>query len=144
MPIEVENAVKTYQIGEVETRALDGVTWASKKANLPALVGPSGSGKDHPAAVDGLPGQAQQRRGEDQRAGCRPSSSNNQRADLRREKIGFIFQFFALVPVLSAYENVELPLLLERRQAQGAQRARDGTAGSGRPGRPGRSTAPTR
>ena len=36
----------------------------------------------------------------------------NPRADLRREKIGFIFQFFALVPVLSAYENVELPLLL--------------------------------
>ena len=36
----------------------------------------------------------------------------NQRADLRREMIGFIFQFFALVPVLSAYENVELPLLL--------------------------------
>ena len=36
----------------------------------------------------------------------------NQRADLRREVIGFIFQFFALVPVLSAYENVELPLLL--------------------------------
>ena len=46
----------------------------------------------------------------------------NQRADLRRDEIGFIFQFFALVPVLSAYENVELPLLLsgvgakERRQ----------------------------
>ncbi len=38
--------------------------------------------------------------------------SANQRADLRREMIGFIFQFFALVPVLSAYENVELPLLL--------------------------------
>jgi putative ABC transport system ATP-binding protein len=38
--------------------------------------------------------------------------SKNKRADLRREMIGFIFQFFALVPVLSAYENVELPLLL--------------------------------
>ena len=40
------------------------------------------------------------------------SLNSNQRADLRREMIGFIFQFFALVPVLSAYENVELPLLL--------------------------------
>jgi putative ABC transport system ATP-binding protein len=42
----------------------------------------------------------------------------NPRADLRREKIGFIFQFFALVPVLTAYENVELPLLLNNVRAK--------------------------
>ncbi len=42
----------------------------------------------------------------------------NQRADLRRAKIGFIFQFFALVPVLDAYENVELPLLLNGVEAK--------------------------
>ena len=109
--VEVENAVKTYQMGEVETRALDGINLTIETGEFTTLVGPSGSGKTTLLQL----------------MGCldRPDSGlvkisgkdvvrlkNGQRADLRREKIGFIFQFFALVPVLSAYENVELPLLL--------------------------------
>jgi len=109
--IELENAVKTYQIGEVKTHALDGVSLSIAEGEFTALVGPSGSGKTTMLQL----------------MGCldKPNSgavkindqdvtklSKNKRADLRREKIGFIFQFFALIPVLTAYENVELPLLL--------------------------------
>jgi len=98
--IEVENAVKTYKIGEVETHAINRVTVSFDSGEFAALVGPSGSGKTTMLQL----------------MGCldKPNSGtvNNQRADIRREMIGFIFQFFALVPVLSAYENVELPLLL--------------------------------
>jgi len=109
--IQIENATKIYQIGAVETHALDVVTLNIGAGEFTTLVGPSGSGKttllqlmgclDKPnSGVVKINGQDVTR------------FSANQRADLRREKIGFIFQFFALVPVLSAYENVELPLLL--------------------------------
>ena len=109
--IEVKNATKIYQVGEVETRALDGVTLAIEEGEFATLVGPSGSGKTTMLQL----------------MGCLDKPNNgtvlvngqdvsqfkaNKRAEIRREMIGFIFQFFALVPVLSAYENVELPLLL--------------------------------
>ncbi len=115
--IELENATKIYTLGEVETRALDGASLSIEKGEFTAVVGPSGSGKTTLLQL----------------MGCldRPNSgtvkingqdvtrfSANQRADLRREEIGFIFQFFALVPVLNAYENIELPLLLSGVNAQ--------------------------
>ena len=118
--IELENAVKTYQIGEVKTHALDGVSLSIAEGEFTALVGPSGSGKTTMLQL----------------MGCldKPNSgavkindqdvtklSKNKRADLRREKIGFIFQFFALIPVLTAYENVELPLLLNNVKAKERQ-----------------------
>jgi putative ABC transport system ATP-binding protein len=109
--IELENAVKTYIIGEVETRALDGVSLAIEEGEFTALVGPSGSGK---TTMLQLMGCLDRPNSGVVRIGGQDVSSlkANPRADLRREKIGFIFQFFALVPVLTAYENVELPLLL--------------------------------
>lgn len=109
--IRLENATKIYHIGEVETRALDGVSLTIDDGEFTALVGPSGSGKTTTLQL----------------MGCldRPDSgivrinqqdvtylNADQRAELRGKVIGFIFQFFALVPVLTAYENVELPLLL--------------------------------
>jgi putative ABC transport system ATP-binding protein len=109
--IELKNAVKTYQIGEVKTHALDGVSLNIAEGEFTALVGPSGSGKTTMlqlmGCLDRPDSGAVMINGEDV-----AKLSKNKRADLRREHIGFIFQFFALVPVLTAYENVELPLML--------------------------------
>ena len=109
--IQLENATKIYTVGEVETRALDGVSMNIEEGEFTALVGPSGSGKTTLLQMMGcldMPNSgAVKINGRDV-----TRFNANQRADLRREVIGFIFQFFALVPVLSAYENVELPLLL--------------------------------
>ncbi|MEJ5197548.1 MAG: ABC transporter ATP-binding protein [Anaerolineae bacterium] len=119
--IQLENITKTYRVGAVETRALNGITLDFAAGEFTALVGPSGSGKTTLLQIIGCldrPDSGAVRiNGQDV-----TRLNANQRADLRREKIGFIFQFFALVPVLTAYENVELPLLLsgvpaaERRQ----------------------------
>ena len=109
--IEVKNATKIYQVGEVETRALDGVTLTIEEGEFATLVGPSGSGKTTMLQLMGCldkPNNGSVRVNNQDVT----QFSANQRAELRREMIGFIFQFFALVPVLSAYENVELPLLL--------------------------------
>jgi putative ABC transport system ATP-binding protein len=109
--IQVENAVKTYHIGEVETRALDSVDLSVEKGEFMALVGPSGSGKTTLLQIIGCldkPDSGVVKINEQDVTRL----NANQRANLRREEIGFIFQFFALVPVLTAYENVELPLLL--------------------------------
>lgn len=109
--IQLENVTKVYRIGEIETRALSDVSLSIGEGEFTALVGPSGSGKTTLLQLIGCldkPDQGVVRiKGRDV-----TRLSANQRADLRREQIGFIFQFFALVPVLTAYENVELPLLL--------------------------------
>ena len=109
--IQLDNITKSYKIGEVVTHAVNGVSLSIEPGEFAALIGPSGSGKTTTLQL----------------MGCldKPDSGKilinnedvtrlnaNRRADLRREEIGFIFQFFALVPVLNAYENVELPLLL--------------------------------
>ena len=115
--IEVENATKIYQIGEVETHAINGVTVSFDPGEFAALVGPSGSGKTTLLQLMGCldkPNSGTVKvKGQDV-----TRLKSNQRADIRREMIGFIFQFFALVPVLSAYENVELPLLLNNINAK--------------------------
>jgi putative ABC transport system ATP-binding protein len=109
--IQLENATKIYTIGEVETRALDGVNLIIEEGEFTTVVGPSGSGKTTMLQLMGcldMPNSGVVKiNGRDV-----TRFNANQRADLRREVIGFIFQFFALVPVLNAYENVELPLLL--------------------------------
>jgi putative ABC transport system ATP-binding protein len=115
--IELENTVKIYNIGEVETRALDGVDLSIEDGEFTTLVGPSGSGKTTMLQLMGCLDKPTS--GVVKIDGRDVSNLNaNQRADLRRESIGFIFQFFALVPVLTAYENVELPLLLNNVKAQ--------------------------
>ena len=109
--VKIDNATRVYKIGTVETRALRGVNLSIENGEFTALVGPSGSGKTTLLQLIGCLDQ--------------PSSgavwvdgkdvtrlNRNQRADMRRGHIGFIFQFFALIPTLTAYENVEMPLLL--------------------------------
>jgi len=108
---KLTDVTRIYKIGEVETRALNGVSITINDGEFTSLVGPSGSGKTTLLQL----------------IGCldRPTSgqivingkdatklNRNQRADLRKGTIGFVFQFFALIPTLTAFENVEMPLLL--------------------------------
>jgi putative ABC transport system ATP-binding protein len=109
--IQLEHVTKVYHIGAAETKALDDVNLSIAEGEFTALVGPSGSGKTTLLQLIGCLDKPD--RGSVNIQGRDVTRlSANQRADLRRERIGFIFQFFALVPVLTAYENVELPLLL--------------------------------
>lgn len=101
---------KIYQMGEVEVRALDGINLHIKPKEFVSIIGPSGSGKstlmnmigclDTATSgdywIDGVPVE---------------NMSEDDLAALRNEKIGFIFQGYNLLPKLSAYENVELPLI---------------------------------
>jgi len=108
---KVTDATRTYKIGEVETKALRGVSLSIADGEFAALVGPSGSGKTTLLQLIGLLDQPTT--GSVSINGKDATHLNrNQRADLRKDAIGFVFQFFALIPTLTAYENVEMPLLL--------------------------------
>jgi len=108
---KVENVTRTFKIGTVETQALRGVSLSVQAGEFTALVGPSGSGKTTLLQLIGCLDQPTS--GSIMINGKEVSRLNrDQRADMRRGTIGFIFQFFALIPTLSAYENVEMPLLL--------------------------------
>lgn len=108
---KVINATRDFKIGEVETHALRGVNLSIENGEFTALVGPSGSGKTTLLQLIGLLDQPTS--GQVLINGKDATRLNrNQRADLRKGTIGFIFQFFALIPTLTAYENVEMPLLL--------------------------------
>lgn len=109
--VKIENVTRTYQVGKVETNALRGVSLSINSGEFTALVGPSGSGKTTLLQMIGCLDQPTSGRviidGKEV-----TSLNRNQRADMRKGHIGFIFQFFALIPTLTAYENVEMPLLL--------------------------------
>ena len=108
---------KVYRMGEVETHALNGVSLSIGRRRIYGAGRPVGFGQDDAAAIDRLP-RSSPISGAVKINGQDVTRFNaNQRADLRRKEIGFIFQFFALVPVLNAYENVELPLLLSNVKA---------------------------
>jgi len=108
---KLTDVTRVYTIGEVETHALRGVDLTIGKKEFTTLVGPSGSGKTTLLQLLGCLDQPTSGKvlinDEDV-----TNMNRNQRADLRKGTIGFIFQFYALVPTLTAYENVELPLLL--------------------------------
>lgn len=108
---KVVGVTRTYKIGQVETRALQGVDLSVNSGEFTALVGPSGSGKTTLLQLIGCLDQPTS--GQVFINGKDVSRMNrDQRADIRRGTIGFIFQFFALIPTLTAYENIEMPLLL--------------------------------
>jgi putative ABC transport system ATP-binding protein len=108
---KIDNVTRIYKIGKVETQALRGVDLSIENGEFTALVGPSGSGKTTLLQLMGCLDQPTS--GHVYINGKDVSKLNrNQRADIRRGTIGFIFQFFALIPTLTAYENVEIPLLL--------------------------------
>jgi len=111
--IDAENLQKDYQAGEVTVRALHDLSFEIASASFVSFVGPSGSGKttllnligclDKPTAGNLLV------------AGTDVSGLDRKRsAAFRGENIGFIFQDFNLIPVLTIYENIEYPLLMVR------------------------------
>ena len=113
MPIvECENLVKTYRQGEVTVKALRGVSLSIDKGGFVALAGPSGSGKTTVLNLVGSLDRADSGSisvdGNDY-AGMNSSAL----AELRLHKIGFVFQAYNLIPVLSAVENVEYVMLLQ-------------------------------
>jgi putative ABC transport system ATP-binding protein len=121
--VTVKDVRKTYRLGTQTVTALAGVSLTVAAGEFMAVAGPSGSGKttllnligclDTPTsgeiAIDGEPVAR---------------LSAGRRADLRARKLGFVFQTFNLIPVLTAWENVEYPLLVYRRGGDVAGRVR--------------------
>src|SRR5499426_3761803 len=121
--ISIRNLVKTYVVGEVEVRALRGVSLDVQRGEFLSVTGPSGSGKSTLMHI----------------LGCldRPTSgqyildgqdvskmSKDQLAEVRNKKIGFVFQGFNLLSRTSALDNVELPLLYGGTKMKTAERHR--------------------
>ena len=118
--VEVRDVAKVYKRGKTEFRALDGISLTIKEGEFLAIMGPSGSGKstllhllgalDKPTSgevyVDGIP---------------LSSLTDDDLSQIRREKVGFIFQQFNLLPTLTACENVLLPLKIAGRNTPEAR-----------------------
>jgi len=112
--IELENLTRVYQMGETEVRALDGVTIKVEPGEFLAVMGPSGSGKSTfmniVGCLDRPTGGRYVLEGVDV-----SSLGRDARAEIRNDKIGFVFQNFNLLSRTSALENVELPLLYSKK-----------------------------
>ncbi len=111
--ISLKDVRKIYHMGEVEIRAVDGISFDINKGEFVVIVGPSGAGKT--TVLNILGGMDSATSGEVIVDGVRIDRySNRQLTGYRREDIGFIFQFYNLVPNLTAQENVELALQICR------------------------------
>lgn len=111
--VEARSLHKTYDTGTVRVEALRGVDLVLEQGEMVAIMGPSGCGKttllNCLSGLDALDG------GEVVIEGTALSEmSDRERTDYRARRMGFVFQFYNLMPVLTAVENVELPLLLAR------------------------------
>ncbi|MFV0412488.1 MAG: ABC transporter ATP-binding protein [Oscillospiraceae bacterium] len=108
--IEIENLYKVYNPGENEVRALDGINLVIDKGEFVAIVGHSGSGKSTLMNMIGcldVPSRGSYKLN----AVDVGSLKDNELAEIRNNMVGFIFHSFNLIPSLTAYENVELPLI---------------------------------
>ena len=120
--VQVRNVTKVYERGKQKVEVLHGLTLDIPKGDFVALMGPSGSGKttllnligglDQPTAGEVIVGDSRI-----------DKMSSGQLAKWRAHNVGFVFQFYNLMPVLTAEGNVELPLLLTRLSA--AQRKKN-------------------
>jgi putative ABC transport system ATP-binding protein len=109
--VQAEGVVKTYDTGKVKVRALRGVSLAVRRGEMVAIMGPSGCGKttllNCLSGLDSIDAGLILVDGTDINR-----LSDNQKTEYRARSMGFVFQFYNLLPVLSAVENVELPLLV--------------------------------
>lgn len=118
--LRIENLCKTYGKGENEVKALDNISFSVPKGQMTAIIGPSGSGKstllhilggvDRPTSgkvfLDGQDVYAQ---------------NNHNLAIFRRRQVGLIYQFYNLIPVLNAEENITLPLIMDGKKPKADQ-----------------------
>jgi putative ABC transport system ATP-binding protein len=119
--IEAIDVVKTYDTGKVKVNALRGVNLEIASGEMVAIMGPSGCGKT--TLLNCLSGLDVIDSGRVFVEGVDLSTmSDNARTEHRASRMGFIFQFYNLLPVLSAVENVELPLLVSGTGARDARR----------------------
>ena len=133
--IEARGVDKTYDTGKLEVHALRDVTFSVPRGEMVAIMGPSGSGKT--TLLNCLSGLDAIDAGDVVIEGVSLNEmSDRQRTDYRARRMGFVFQFYNLMPVLSAVENVELPLLVSRVGAGEARRTSARGARAGRTGRP--------
>ena len=110
--VRLDNVCKTYRQGQVAVHAVDGVSLEIERGEFTALVGPSGSGKttllNLIGALDEPTGGAVFLEGR-----SLAELSRSQLSRMRRDRIGFVFQAYNLIPTLSAYENAEFVLALQ-------------------------------
>ncbi|HYL98730.1 MAG TPA: ATP-binding cassette domain-containing protein, partial [Blastocatellia bacterium] len=109
--VQLSGVVKTYRVGAVDVPAIKGISFEIPRQRFSMIVGPSGSGKttllnligciDKPTSGEVV--VTRQKVGE---------LNDNAISDFRAQRVGFIFQNFSLIPVLSAWENIEYPLML--------------------------------
>jgi putative ABC transport system ATP-binding protein len=109
--IRLQHIERVFQVGEEEVHALRDVDFSASNGDYTAIMGPSGSGKSTLLNIIGLLDRPDGGTYELDNI-MTTTLDERQQADVRRHKIGFVFQFFHLVPRLTAEQNVELPLLL--------------------------------